>query len=160
MRHYAEDTSVPIARSRGEIDKLLRIWGAEGVQWSDDFAKDKITLRFIWVRPSGGKYVARFELKLPTRRSLQDHAIDARSGRVNENKVAKLLDARGKQEHRVLLLWLKAALNAVQLGLVDPMVLFLPFFEDKFGQTVAEVALPRLPELTAGRAERLLEAGA
>jgi hypothetical protein len=42
MRRFAEDTSAPISRSRGEIDQLLRSWGAQGIQWTDDFEHDAV----------------------------------------------------------------------------------------------------------------------
>jgi hypothetical protein len=59
---------------------------------------------------------------------------------------------------RVLLLWLKAALNAVDSGLIDVETIFLPFLEDRNGKTIAEIALPRLGVLLEGSAARLLEA--
>lgn len=158
MRRYAEDTAVPISRSRGEIDKLLREWKADAIQWSDDFARDRVTLRFIWPH-EGLRFVARFHINLLTRAELSEHATDNRTGGVSENKLAKLIDGRGRTEHRVLLLWLKAALNAVELGIVTAEALFLPFLEDQKGETVAEMALPRLAKLLDGAANRLLPAG-
>lgn len=154
-RRYAQDTSVPIARSRGEIDKLLRDWGAKGIQWSDDYENDRTMLRFVWVF-DGVDYMARFVINLPKKESLEDLAIDGRTGDVNENKMRKLMDARGKQENRILLLWLKAALNAVASGMVSAETLFLPFLEGKNGETVAEVALPNLKSLASGSAKKLL----
>jgi len=158
MRRFAEDTSVPVAKSRGEIDRLLREWGAKGIQWSDDFEHDTSTLRFVWTF-DGADYLARFTVHLPGRAELQEHAIDGRTGRVSERKLEQLLNARGKREHRLLLLWLKAALNAVEAGLVTAETLFLPFLEGRDGQTVAEVAVPRLAQLSTGSAMKLLGAG-
>jgi hypothetical protein len=152
---FAEDTSVPVAKSRGEIDRLLREWGAKGIQWSDDFEHDTSVLRFVW-RFEDLDYLARFTVRLPGRAELEEHAIDGRTGRVSERKLEALLDARGKREHRLLLLWLKAALNAVEAGLVTAETLFLPFLEGRDGQTVGEIAVPRLTELTSGSAIKLL----
>lgn len=143
MRRYAQDTAVPISRSRGEIDKLLRAWGATGIQWTDQFEHDLVTLRFIW--PHGeSRFTARFNLKLPTAKSFEGDAMDKRNGKLLPQKLQKLLDGRGKHEHRVLTLWIKAALNAVDAGIVEPEVLFLPFIENKAGKTVAEATLPAL----------------
>lgn len=158
-RRFAEDTAVPVAKSRGEIDRLLREWGADGIQWADDFRNDRAVLRFVWTR-DGKSYLARFGIGLPSAKDLERHAIDGRTRRVSQAKLDALLAQRGKREHRLLLLWLKAALNAVDAGLVSAEALFLPFFEDHDGQTVAEVALPRLPGLLAGGAARLLGPGA
>lgn len=143
MRRYAQDTAVPIARSRGEIDKLLRAWGATGIQWTDQFEHDRVTLRFIWPR-GDARFTARFDLKLPTSDSFEDSARDKRNGKLLPAKLRKLLDSRGKHEHRVLALWIKAALNAVDAGIVQPEVLFLPFIENAQGKTVAEATLPAL----------------
>lgn len=159
MRRYAQDTSVPIGRSRGAIDQLLRDWGCDQLQWSDDYARGRVRLRFVW-RRDDVSYVARFDLQLPTDEALRAQAVDSRdtSGRrIAEGKLAKLRAARGQSEHRLLLLWLKAALNAVDAGIVDAAALFLPFLEDKDGATVAEMALPRLGKLLVGTADRLLE---
>lgn len=35
MRRYAEDTSVSVGRSRGDIDDLLRAWGCTALQWGE-----------------------------------------------------------------------------------------------------------------------------
>jgi hypothetical protein len=158
MRKFAEDTTVPIQRSRAEIDKLLRDWGVEGIAWQDDFANDHVQLRFVWAN-GGEKYLARVGIKLPGRKSLEDDALDGRTLRVNENKMRKLLDARGKREHRLLALWLKATLNAVDAGLIKAEELFLPFLEGKDGYTVAEMTIEKLPMLLSGSAERLLLPG-
>lgn len=155
MRRYAENTQVPISRSRAEIDGILRGWGADAIQWSDDFKHDKVMLRFLWTWQER-QYVARFTIALPTAKDLSVNAVDGRTGRTSERKLEALMADRGKQEHRILALWLKAAFNAVDSGIVTAEALFLAFFEGRDGQTVAEVALPRLPDLLAGSAMRLL----
>lgn len=156
-RRYAEDTSVPISRSRAEVDRLLREWGAEAVQWSDEYAHDCVNLRFVW--PKGeARYIARFRLRLPTRVDLEPQARDGRTGRTSEGKLRRLLEDRGKREHRALLLWLKGALNAVDLGLVEAEAIFLPFMGGKDGRTVGEVFVPRMGVLMEGSADRLLPA--
>jgi hypothetical protein len=156
MRRFAEDTSVPISRSRGEIDQLLRSWGAQGIQWTDDFEHDRVMLRFVWPRGEQ-RFMARFALSLQDREELKEEAKGV-YGTVREAYFEKLVQGRGKREHRVLLLWLKAALNAVDSGLIDAETIFLPFLEDRNGKTIAEIALPRLGVLLEGSANRLLEA--
>jgi len=161
MKRYAQDTSVPVGRSRGEIDALLRRWGAKGVQWTDDFDEGKVALRFAWTH-EGSQYMARFNINLPSEDELRKQAIDGRStnygqgGRVSEAKLEKLRRARGQAEHRLLLFWLKAAFNAVEAGIISAEALFLPFLEGRDGKTVAEVAVPKLSELLSYNAGRLL----
>lgn len=156
MRRYAERTNVPVQKSRGEIDKLLRNWGATGIQWTDDLAKGMVHLRFAWTYHSTS-YMARFDLRIDL--PAEDDALDRRNGAVSQAKLMKLRDNVGKREHRVLALWLKAAFNAVEEGLIEATVLFLPFLEDKNGRTVAEVAMPRLEALVSGSAVKLLGSG-
>lgn len=156
MRRYAENTAVPISRSRGEIDQLLRSWGAQGIQWTDDYEHDRVMLRFVWPR-GDQRFMARFAVHLPGREKLQEEAKGA-YGTIREAYLEKLMQGRGRREHRVLALWLKACLNAVNDGLVDAETLFLPFLEDKNGKTIAEIALPRLGVLLEGSATRLLQA--
>ena len=158
MRRYAQDTQVAVGKSRSEIDSLLRAWGCSQCQWSDDWSGGRVQLRFVFER-SKVSYLARFDLKLPDRKALEKDAVDGRSGLPSERKLEKLLADRGRVEHRLLLLWLKAALNAVEQGLVAAETIFLPFLEGKDGATVAEVALPQLEALTRGSASRLLPAG-
>ena len=156
MRRYAQDTSVSVGKSRGEIDDLLRDWSAEAIRWSDDYRAGRVRLEFLWSR-DGSQYLARFDLKLPDEDELRRKSIDLRTRRVSELKLKKAREAAGRHEHRVLLLWLKAALNAVESGLVDPAAIFLPFLVGQDGRTFADVALPRLPKLMNGSAGLLLE---
>lgn len=153
-RRYAQDTTVPVSKSRAEIDKLLRDWGADGVQWSDHFSESRVVLRFTWKG-----LTARFDVELESEASLRGKALNQKTGQVSDVKLQKLLDGRGRHEHRLLLLWIKAALNACEAGMVAPEAIFLPFFEGKDGHTVAEVAVPKLPMLIETNAARLLGAG-
>jgi hypothetical protein len=155
MRRYAEDTKVPVARSRSEIDKLLYDWGADAIQWSDDLRQSRVTLRFLWTW-EGHQYVARFSLQLSSAEDLRKEAIDRRTHRPSDRKLEALMRDRGRIEHRALVLWLKAAFNAVRSGIVSAESLFLAFFEGRDGQTVGEVALPRFSGLLTGSAVRLL----
>lgn len=148
-RLYAEDTRVPLSQTRGEIDRLLRGWNCDGIQWTDEHVRGRVTLRFLWTRQSV-TYVARFAIAIPTDAEIQ------KSG-LSPSKVEKALRDRGKREHRLLLLWLKAAFNAIEGGIIPAELLFLPWLEGRDGQTVGEKALPRLQQLlVAHSADALL----
>lgn len=155
MRRYAEETTVPVTRSRGEIEKLLRDFGCDGLRWADHWHEGRSRLEFTWIR-GDVHYLARFDIRTPTDDDLAKLAIDQRNGRTSDAKLRKLRDARGKQEHRLLGLWIRAALNAVQAGIVAPEAIFLPFLVARDGQTFADAAIPRLPSLLAGPAAKLL----
>lgn len=165
MRAFAEGTVVPISRSREEIDRLLQRWGATQVTWGDDYEHDAVLLRFVWVKKNGSvggqRFQARIIVKLQAMVEVRRAAGETKYSPPFPGKLEKLLTARGKREHRVLLLWLKAAFEAIALGIITAEELFLPFMEGADGRTVAEVALPNIGNLLAspGHFTRLLPAG-
>lgn len=155
MPRYAQQTTVSVAKSRGEIDALLRRWGCDGIRWTDHYSRGVIALEFIWHREKV-EYLARFSIQLPSDDELRREARHGGRGRFLPVKFQKLQAARGRQEHRLLLLWLKAALNAVDAGIIKAETIFLPFLVGRDGQTVAEAALPRLQTLLVDGSEALL----
>jgi hypothetical protein len=154
-RKHAQGTKVAIGASRGQIDKLLRDWGVDGIQWTDYFKKDMVQLEFVWEH-EGNDYLARIKLGLPTAEDLEDEAIDGRSGRVSEAKLRKLMAERGKREHRLLRVFLLGAFEAIEAGVISAEQLFLPYLVGADGRTVGEVAEERLPVLLAKSAGNLL----
>lgn len=160
-RRYAEQTSVSVSKTRGEIDDLLLRWGCGQIAWGNDFAGGRFMLQFVWSH-GGQDYLARFAVQLPTDAELQKMAVhpQRRSRGPQPAKLEKLRQARGRVEHRQLLLWLKAALNAVEAGIISAEAIFLPWLVTRSGETVAEVALPRLPAILSSEdPTRLLGAG-
>lgn len=156
MRRYANETVIPISRSRGEIEKLLRVWGASQMQWSDDFDGGRGMLRFLWQR-DGVPYMARFEIHVPTSAQLREECLDGRSGRFSQAKYDRAMERRGMAEHRDLALLLKAIFVAVDAGLITAEQVFLPFLEGNDGRTVSECILPQMAKvLTQGGALKLL----
>ena len=154
-KKFAEDTSVSIAKSRSEIDDLLRRWDCDGIRWTDMFKKSQTVLEFTWTC-GDAEYLARFVVELPTDEILRNRARNAASGNFMDSKYRRAKELAGRQEHRVLCLFLKGAFNAIENGLISAEVIFLPFFVGRDGRTVAEVALPRLSELLASGSETLL----
>jgi hypothetical protein len=154
-RKFAQDTDVSVGRSRGQIDQMLRDWGVDGIQWTDHFKDDRIQLQFVW-NHDGNDYLARIEMTLPTAEDLEDEAIDGRSGKVSEVKLKKLMDARGKREHRLLRLFLQGALEAIEAGIITAEQLFLPYLVGRDGRTVSEAVADRLPTILSGSAANLL----
>lgn len=147
-----------VAKSRSQIDALLCDWGCSQIQWSDDYKEGRAMLQFLWERDELS-YLARFVLQLPDEETLREEAKHATQGYVLDAKLERLRKGRGRTEHRMLLLWIKAALNAVEAGIIEPETVFLPWLVGQDGKTVAEVALPRLERLLSGNATTLLGAG-
>lgn len=154
MRRFAQDTAVPVAQSRGEIDLLLRRWKCDVISWSDDFSGGEVRLTFVWSRDEL-KYAARFTLKMPTCASLTKEM----RGLPTDRSIQNAREKKWRSLHRVLLLWLKGCFNAVDAGLVSAEAIFLPFLLGKDGRTVADVFVPRMTELFAGSADRLMIGG-
>jgi hypothetical protein len=148
---YAADTKVPVARSRAEIDVLLKKWGCDGIQWTDAFRDQTVTLRFVWTW-EGVAYRARLQLHLPT-----DVALRKQFPRSTASQLPDRRLQCSRALHRLLLLTLKAQLHAVDAGLVTGVEMFLPFLENGDGQTVAELVIPRLRALPDDHGGRLLE---
>lgn len=125
-RPYAHDTSVPVDRSKQQIEGLLTKHGAEGFHtgWQsargDDPGWDAI--EFLWQQRT-----IRFKLARPKRASSQ-----------------AALEQRNRQRWRVLHLVIKAKLEAVHAGVAVFEEEFLPFIVTGDGRTVAEHLVPRL----------------
>lgn len=157
-RRYASDTSVQVSKSRGEIEKLLRVWGANQMQWSDDFDGGHAMLRFIWEH-EGTQFTARFVINVPTKDEIEKEAVHATTGRFLQAKYDKAMERRGMVEHRELALLLKAIFVAVDAGLLTAEQVFLPFLEGQDGRTVSECVLPELSKiLKRGGTKNLLPA--
>lgn len=154
-RRYAEGTDVSVAKSRAEIDALLKRWGCQKLGWAEELDAGRAVLQFVW-RHGEQDYMARFGITMPTDEELQAQALDGRTKRFSETKLAKLKDARGRVEFRQLALWLRACLNAVDAGIIRPEAVFFPWLVGRDGRTVWESAAPRLPELLTHSARALL----
>ena len=156
---YAKDTTVSVSKSREEIEAVLRRWGADQLQWSDDFKAGRVRLRFSW-QHHGQTYLARFDVQLPTEEELKKVCLDGRSGDFSPRKFEDACHRRGMVEHRELALFLKATFIAVERGIISAEQIFLAFLEGQDHVTVAERLLPQLDRLLApGGTKALLKAG-
>jgi len=153
-----DNTNVGIAKSRGDIDVILRRWGVTGISWGEDYDSGIVVLRFRWKREDDGQqYSARFTIQIETDKELEEKAIDQRSGRHSDKKHLRLKNNRGKREHRVLFYMLKSLFEAVEEGLMVPEQVFLPWIEDVEGITIFERIGPVMGELTGASLPKALE---
>lgn len=137
MPTYASKTTVPVERSRVEIERTLARYGASAFSYGYDqehsvvmFAAAGRKLRFEIVSPTVENY-----LYTPTGRR--------RSTRDAENVAAQ----EEKQRWRALALIIKAKLEAVQAGIVSFEEEFLAHILLPTGDTVGEWATPQLDEI-------------
>jgi len=135
---FAEGTSVPIERSKAEIESMLIRYGAE--QFVSGWGESEARIQF---RAKGR--IVRFCLPIPAKgeKRFTQHPRYA-SKRRTEAEAMKAWEAELRRLWRALALVVKAKLEAVQSGIVG--------FEDEFmahivlpdGKTVAEHARPMI----------------
>ena len=145
---YAENTSVPIERSKAEIERLMVRYGAD--QFCSGWEHNKALIRFR----AGGWFV-RFELELP---EVSDfHVTSTGRARRSETAARVAWEQACRQKWRALALVLKAKLEAISSGIST--------FEDEFlahvilpnGSTVGQFMVPQLEHAyTSGRMPALL----
>ena len=152
MGKYAQGTSVPIDRSRSEIEKVLRRYGADQFVygWSKEH-ENSVGFRF-----NGRKIL--FRVPLPRWEEFQETP----TGLCRPDAAIEKMVAQGeRQRWRALLLVIKAKLEAVDAGITS--------FEDEFlantllpsGVTVGEWSYHHIEQaISAGEMPPLLPAKA
>jgi len=138
-RRYAEGTSVSVASTREELERLVRTHGASGFASSWD--RDRYTIMF----ELRGRRV-RFDVQAPS---------------AKEYREQKKWEAEERRRWRALLLILKAKLELVSSGDTDFEAEFLANLVIAGGQTVGSRLLPTLTEvLDTGKMPLMLGGGA
>lgn len=141
VNNYAKGTTVPIERSKGEIERLLMRYGAEGC--ASGWDRHKATIMF----KANGRLV-RFELPLPDPNDAQ-FTVKMYGGRPTSKRrspieAQKLWDDEVKRLWRALALVIKAKLEAVQSGVSEFEREFLAYVVLPGGKTVGDWAKPQL----------------
>lgn len=138
MPRYATDTDVTAEKSRAEIERTLRRYGADafGYAWSGDRAMIEFAMN--------GRRI-RFYIPMPDRAAEEFTHYRHSSGKSVERSVDaadKLYEQATRQRWRALALVVKAKLEAVDAGVTGFEVEFLAHIVLPSGGTVAETALP------------------
>jgi hypothetical protein len=119
---FAATTKVPVDRSRGEIERLVRKHGATAFASADDGEKVAVAFKV-------GLRQVRWQVPLPTKSRYRDV-------KVYEQDVRRLW--------RSLLLAIKARLVAVEAGVEMFDTAFLSYIVTSRGMTVGELIAPQL----------------
>ncbi len=135
---YAANTDVPADRSRGEIERTLRRYGA------DQFFYGWETGRAILAFGMSSRQV-RVVLPMPNRNDAEFR--ESPTGRSRAPAAAeKAWEQATRQRWRALALVIKAKLEAVESGITTFEEEFLAHLILPNSQTVGEYALPRIDE--------------
>lgn len=152
MKSRAYDsTATPVAKSQEDIRWILRKYGADGVQFSEDWTAKKIMIRFLYTVKTI-QYSVLFVVPIPD--------VDARTSNGWQRKGAQMEKLQA-QAHRGIwraVFWaIKSRMEAVEFGIETFQEAFMSHFEiPGTSQTIADVVLPRfeagtLRMLTDGR---------
>lgn len=137
---YAEQTTVPTARTRQEIEEMV-LQRYHGENFGSIVRNDGAAIVF----DLKGRRI-KFELPLPSRDSQEvTHRLDGRSRswkpRTPQQAAAEW-ERLSRSRWRALLLMIKATLEAVEVGIVTFEDAFLPYTVLPNGATVAEQVGP------------------
>jgi hypothetical protein len=138
-----QNTKVDPERTQGQINKLLKDYGAQQVQWNADYSKQKVTVSFTFESEINGvKKLIGIECTPPVFAAYH-RQYDPRTGRSE-----KIYAPNWAQTYRMLFNWLKAKIEAVSYGMTS--------IEQEFLSQVV-VNLPNGNVTTIGKA--LMETG-
>lgn len=153
---FAKETTVPVEKSRAEIEGLLARYGAK--EFMSGWMSDKAMIGFK-MRDKMIKFV----LPLPDRNARQFTHTAHKSQWAQQKRTAdaalKAWEQACRQRWRALLLAIKAKLEAVECGIATFEEEFMAHIVMPDGMTLGEKVLPQLPEYLSGRPMPLLLPG-
>lgn len=134
-RRYAAGTDVSTNRSRDEIERTLRRYGADQFAYGWEGGRSIIQFR-------ADNRSVRFELPLPDRFSPEFMLTPSKKYKRSEADAEKAWEQACRQAWRALALVVKAKLEAVEAGIAEFEEEFLAYIVLPNGQTVGVTAIP------------------
>ena len=147
MPRYAKETTVPVERSRAEIEETLRRYGADEFHsgWKADAAMIAFRIQGLFIR---------FILPIPSKKEKRFTHKEDRYGyfkSLTEQQAHNAHEQEIRQRWRALLLTVKAKLEAVECGISTVEQEFLAFIVMQNDMSVGEwIAKEALPAIKAG----------
>lgn len=139
---YATETTVPVSKSRLEIEATLDRYGAESFGY--DRFKHGVEIRF----ELQGLRV-RLRMPLPIRDD-KAFTVDTRGYNRSESAAERLWEQACRSRWRSLALLVKAKLEAIEIGILSIEEAFLSDVVTFTGETVGDRILPMVPHIVAG----------
>jgi hypothetical protein len=154
---YATTTSVPVQRTRQEIETLLSRYGATSTAFINDPTESHVAFMV------NGRRV-RFTLKLPNKADRAFTHTRRAGSSIERPRSTTAIEASWEQacrsSWRALLLVIKANLEAVEAEILTFEQAFLPFLMLDDGTTVGERVIPEYTAAIEGKPFRpLMELG-
>lgn len=147
---YAKGTGVSVERSKEEAKRLLMRYGATGYMVMDGSHLASVLFN-LYSRN------IKINIPLPDRDSKEFTHTTGRGKTRSFADAHKLWEKACRQKWRVLILLLKANLEAVEIGAVKFDEAFMPYFMLADGQTVAEKFMPTIDKtIKTGKLPKLL----
>lgn len=122
----SSDTKTPVVNSKGELEKMLRRYGAEAYSVTEDYVSGRAEVRFL-IPDSAEKGAVRVPIRIPIEVQKVYHALYGAPPKRDEWKRGKWVkagtyDAKQMQQAervawRNLVLWVDAQLSAATIGL-------------------------------------------
>lgn len=133
---YAADTTVPVDRSKQEIERILQRYGAS--EFASAWKAEKAMMQFRM-----NERHVRFTLKLPQKDEFKTTGGKFPRKRTDNQMFAAMEQAQ-KQRWRALALAIKAKLESVASGIEEFDTAFMGQIVMPNGKTMAEIALPQI----------------
>lgn len=135
---YAENTSVSVSKTKGEIDDLLRRRGATGFGFFEEKTKAMIVFEMKDRR-------IRFDLPLPDRDGEQ-FKYDGRKNLRTPDKRYKAWEQVCRSKWRALFLCIKAKMESIESGIETFEDAFLAHIQMPDGYSVSEHVRPKIQQ--------------
>ena len=142
---YASATSVSVDRSRAEIERTLKRYGAHKFVYGWD--REEAVIAFVVHNEgSGEQRQVRFKVSVPPRENFETSP----AGRWrSDDQVEKHWEQAQRTRWRALLLVIKAKLEAIESGIATFEDEFLAYTMLPGGETVGEWITPQLSDVYA-----------
>lgn len=143
-----QTTSTPVSKSQEDIRRILAKYGADGVQFSEDWKKMILLIRFLY-SVNKVQYSVLFRIPIP-----KADPLSTTGRRRKDNQILKLQEQMERGIWRAAFWAIKSRMEAVDFGIESFEEAFLSHFE--VPGTERQIGDFLIPKLGAGTL-RLLE---